>query len=111
MRECLPFPHTVSGCNTISGTYGLGKLRAYKKIHESDSWRDIVHIVCDEDVDREYMIEIGGKLYMELYSKLDKKTDSLDHLRETMYTIARTYKSLACLPQVVRFDSICYVLI
>ena len=31
------------------------------------------------------MIEMGEKFYMELYGKLVKKTDSLDHLREIMY--------------------------
>ena len=59
MRECLPFAHAFSGCDTVLATHGFGKLRAYKKLHESDSWRDIIRIVGDEDVDREYMIEMG----------------------------------------------------
>ena len=89
IRECQPFAHAVSRCDTVSATYGLGKLRAYKKLHESDSWRDIMCIVGDEDVDRVYMIELGEKFNMELYGKLGKKADSLDHLREIMYTIPR----------------------
>ena len=54
------------------------------------------------------MIEIGEKFYMELYGNLDKKADSLDHLHDIMYTIPR-YISLACLPPVQHFDSICYM--
>ena len=89
MRECLPLAHAVSGCDTVSVTYRTKKLRAYKKLHESDSWRDIMCIVGDEDVDREYMIEMGEKFYMELYGKLGKKADFLNHLREIMYTVPR----------------------
>ena len=50
MRECLPFAHAISGCDTVSASYGLGKLRAYKKLHESDPWRDIMRIAGDKDV-------------------------------------------------------------
>ena len=63
MRECLPFAHAVSGCDIW--TYGLGKLGAYKKLHESNSWRYIVLVVGDEGVDREYMITMGEKFYKE----------------------------------------------
>ena len=69
--------------------YGLGKLRAYRKLHQSDSWTDIMRFVGDEDVDREYMIEMGEKFYMELYGKLGKKADSHDHLPKIMYIITR----------------------
>ena len=89
MRECLPFTHAVSGCDTVSATYGLGKLRAFKKLDESNSWRDIMTIVGNDDVDIEYMIEMGEQFYMELYGNLGKKADSLDHLREIMYTIPK----------------------
>ena len=50
MRECLPFAHAIPGCDTVPASYGLGKLRAYKELHESDSWRDIMRITGDKDV-------------------------------------------------------------
>ena len=78
-RECQPFAYVVSVCDTVSGTYELGKLRAYKKLHESDSWRYIMCIIGDKDVDREY-IEMGKKFYMELYRKIGKKADSLTEI-------------------------------
>lgn len=43
----------------------------------------------DEYVDREYMIQMGEKFYMELYDKLGKKADLLDYLHEIMYTIPK----------------------
>ena len=64
-------------------------------------------IVGDDDVSREYMIEMGEKFSMELYGNLVKKTDSLDHLREIMYQ--NTYQSLVCLPPIELLDSICCV--
>ena len=96
MRECLPFVHAVLGCDTVSATYGLGKLRPYKKLLESNSWRNI-HIVGDQDVDRENIIDMGEKFYMELYGKLGKQADLLDHLREIMFTIRR-YMPISRIP-------------
>ena len=66
-----------------------------------------MRIIDDDDVSREYMIEMGERFYMELYGKLVKKTDSFDHLREIMYQ--NTYKSLVCPPPIEFLDSICYV--
>lgn len=45
----------------VSATYGLGKVRACKELYESYTWRDIMCIVGDDDVDRKYMIERGEK--------------------------------------------------
>ena len=43
-----------------------------------------MHIVGDDDVDREYMIEMGEIFYIELYDKTGKKVDLLDHRHESM---------------------------
>ena len=48
-----------------------------------------MRIVVDDDVDREYMIEMGETFYLEFYINLAKKADSPDHLRETMHTIPK----------------------
>ena len=45
-----------------------------------------MYIVGDDDVDREYMIEMGEIFYIELYGKTGKKVDSLDHRGEIMST-------------------------
>ena len=52
---------------------------ASKKLHESNSWVDIMSIAGDKDMD-------GEKFYLELYGKLGKKTDSLYRLFDIMYT-------------------------
>ena len=60
-----------------------------------------MRIVGDEDVDREYMIEVGEKFYMELYRKLGKKAVFPDHLRGIIHTILR-YIPISCMPPISR---------
>ena len=55
------------------------------------------------------MIEMGEKFCMDLYGKLGKKADSLDHVREIMYTLPKYIPISRMPPPVGRFDSICYV--
>ena len=86
MRMCLPFAHAISGCDTVSATYGLGKLRAFKKLHGSREWRKALLIVGDENADMEQVVNLGEKFYLELYGGLGKKAVSLNNLREIMYT-------------------------
>ena len=68
-----------------------------------------MHIVGDEDVDRVYMIEMRGKFYMELCSKLSKKADLLDHLLKIMYTKPKCVPISCQLPtsRVFRFHMLC----
>ena len=40
-------------------------------------------------MDREYMIEMGEKFYLEMYENLGKKSDLFDHLCEIVYTIPK----------------------
>ena len=89
MRDLLPFAHAISGNDTVSATYGLGKLRAYKKLCESEFWRKAMLTVGNDDAEVEQIVRMGEKFYMELYGKLGKKTDSLDHLREVMYMMPK----------------------
>ena len=48
-----------------------------------------MRIVGNDDVDREYMNKMGETFYIDLYGKLGKKADLLDHLGEMMYTIPK----------------------
>ena len=88
----------VSGSDTVSATYVQGKLRGFKKLHESNLWRDSIHIVDDYDVNREYITEIREKFYMKLYGKLFKKRYSFDHLHKIMYTMPKCITNSGMLP-------------
>ena len=63
-----------------------------------------MRIVGEEDVDREYMIDMREKFYKELYGKLGKKADSLDHLREIMHTIPRYIPIFRMYPTSTKFQ-------
>ena len=73
-------------CDTVSARYGQSKLTTYKKLHESNSWRDVMHIVDDGDVNREYILEMGEKFNMELHGK---NIESLDHLCKILHSIPK----------------------
>ena len=80
MQGSLPFAPAISGCDTVSATYGLGKLRAYKKsMNQTLGEISCVSLVMQMWI--ESMIEMGEKFHIELYGKLGKKADSFDHLR------------------------------
>ena len=89
MQECLPVAHVISGCDTVSATYGLGKLRVYRKLSKSQYWRNQMSIVGDDDTHIEDMIEVGETFYLELYGKLGEKANSLDNLREMMHSMPK----------------------
>ena len=101
MRICLPFAHAIYGCDTVSATYGIGKLKAFKKLQESSQWRNELKIVGNEDADIEEMINIGERFYLELYGTLGRKADYLDNLREIMYT-APKYIPISRMPPTTR---------
>ena len=99
MKECLLFAHAISGCDTVSATYGVGKLKAYKKLGES-SWKNM-NIVGNADANLEDIIELGETFFMEMYGKLSSKASSLSHLREIMYTLPR-YIQISRMPPTSR---------
>ena len=41
LRRCLLIAHAMSGCDQVSATFGMGKLRVFNKLKESFYWRTI----------------------------------------------------------------------
>ena len=35
VKECLLFSHAISGCDTVSATFGIGKTKAFRKLSQS----------------------------------------------------------------------------
>ena len=42
LRQCLLISHAISGCNTVSATFGMGKLKAFNKFKEASYWRSAI---------------------------------------------------------------------
>ena len=45
LRQCLLISHAISGCDTVSTTFGMGKLKAFNKFKESSYWRSAIKTI------------------------------------------------------------------
>ena len=50
LRQCYWSVIAISGCNTVSATFGMGKLKAFNKFKESFYWRSAMKALCDDDL-------------------------------------------------------------
>ena len=81
--------HAISGCNTVSATFGMGKLKAFNKFKESSYWRNAIKTVCGDDIEIDGVVELGEKFYINLYGKVATKAKSLDQVREIIYNLPK----------------------
>ena len=81
--------HAISGCNTVSATFGMGKLKAFNKFKESSYWRSAIKTVCGDDIEIDGVVELGEKFYINLYGKVATKAKSLDQVREIIYNLPK----------------------
>ena len=81
--------HAISGCNTVSATFGMGKLKAFNKFKESSYWRSAIKTVCGDDIEIDGVVELGEKFYINLYGKVATKAKSLDQVREIVYNLPK----------------------
>ena len=81
--------HAISGCNTVSTTFGMGKLKAFNKFKESSYWRSAIKTVCGDDIEIDGVVELGEKFYINLYGKVATKAKSLDQVREIIYNLPK----------------------
>ena len=42
LQSCLLFCHAISGCDTVSATFGIGKLKAFRILKQSPYWLDLI---------------------------------------------------------------------
>ena len=89
LRQCLLISHALSGCNTVSATFGIGKLKAFNKFKESSYWRSAIKTVCGDDIEIDGVVELGEKFYINLYGKVATKAKSLDQVREIIYNLPK----------------------
>ena len=85
----LLISHAISGCNTVSATFGMGKLKAFNKFKESFYWRSAIKTVYGDDIEIDGVVELGEKFYINLYGKVATKAKSLDQVREIIYSLPK----------------------
>ena len=81
--------HAISRCDTVSATFGMGKLKAFNKFKESSYWRSAIKTLCDDDIEIDRMVELGEKFHINLYGKVAAKAKSLDQVREIIYSLPK----------------------
>lgn len=85
IKDCLLFAHAISGCDTVSAVFGLGKVKAYRMLLHHKYLRQSVSIVGQENSCIPDVINAGEMFLMQLYGKIGKQAHSLDNLREIIY--------------------------
>jgi hypothetical protein len=79
----LLFIHAVSGCDTTSSMFGLGKATSYKRITRRGELASKIQVFGDLNASHSQVTEAGMPVLAILYG--GTLTDSLDHLRYVQY--------------------------
>ena len=85
LQKCLLFCHAISGCDTVSATFGIGKLKAYRKLKQSTYWPDLIKDFGNDSANLNELLYTVESFYLSLYGQLGEKAESLNHLREILY--------------------------
>ena len=84
MCQSILFAHAISGCDTTSAMFGLGKLKAFKILQQTPGWRTQVSIFGDLAAPHSEIGKIGEQFVISLYAG-KTKLDSLDELRHHQF--------------------------
>ena len=71
--------HAMSGCDTTSFLFGVGKLKLYKK-EITEKEKDLLDIFYCSNIDKSCIIAAGEKIIMKLHSD-SLKCENLNELR------------------------------
>lgn len=77
-------------------TYGLGKLRVFKKLNDSTG-KNIMDIADSADVNLNSVIEMREKKFMRLYGKFASEANLLIDLQGSIYILPR-YIPISTIP-------------
>ncbi len=80
MCKCLPFVHAMSGCDTTSALFGMGKVKHMKAVSSSQQVRSGVEIFGQETASKKE-VAAAGEMYVASLYKGGNKTTCLDELR------------------------------
>ena len=89
LRSCLLIAHAMSGCDAVSATFGMGKVKVFNKLKESPNWRSKLQKLLDDDISVDEMVGLGEEFYIQLYGKIATKATTLDQVREIMYNLPK----------------------
>ena len=103
MCDYLPFVHAVSGCDTTSALFGIGKVKHLKNLQSSGQLRSSIDVFGEELASKEH-ITAAGEIYISSLYKGGKTNKCLDALR-LLIAVSPKYVSPQRMPPT---SSACY---
>ncbi|GBN92228.1 hypothetical protein AVEN_251500-1 [Araneus ventricosus] len=79
-KKSILFVHAISGCDTTSGFYGMGKLQAVQLFNLSKYLRDILEILNKPKSTYTEIKRAGERFIIALYSNTKKEEISLNKM-------------------------------
>ena len=98
---CLPFVYAMSGCDTTSVLYNLGKIKHLKLLQTSQKWRSDVLVFGDSSASLQEITDVGEMFVQSLYSGGSSLPRGIDHLRY-LHAISPKYIPAERLPPTSR---------
>ena len=89
----LLFTHAMSGCDTTSAFYGIGKVKHMKSLQSSQTSRSDVLLFGDSDATHQQLLHVGEQFVAVLYRGVAKTPKSLDELRY-LHVISSKYVAM-----------------
>lgn len=89
--------HAISGCDTTSALFGHGKASTWKKLKQAPCTFRLTETITSCDSSRDEVLDAGLQLMSYLYN--GKCSESLNHLRYTMYMNMITTRSTPLRPE------------
>ncbi len=80
MCKCLLFAHAVSGCDTTSAIFSIGKVKHLNALKSSKKTRNSIRVFGEDSSSKEEVVSAGEK-YVASFYKGGNKTSSLNELR------------------------------
>jgi hypothetical protein len=84
----------MSGCDTISALYSIGKIKHLKLLQSSQTWRSNVLVFGNSSVSLPEVTDVGELFIQSLYSggsTLSRGTEHLRHLQKSIFLL-NTYR-------------------
>ena len=88
MCQCILFAHAMSGCDTTSAFFGIGKTKAMKIIQKSEDLQKMVQVFGDDHLSVDEISKIGESFILQLYGGKSLTQDSLreSYFKSSKYT-------------------------
>lgn len=101
MCRCLPFAHAMSGCDTTSALFGIGKVKVLKVLQSAQSLRSDILIFGETGASPKELHRVGEQFVAAFYKGGSKAPKALDELCY-LHMISPKYVAIERMPPTSR---------